>query len=319
MTGKTISHYHIIEKLGEGGMGEVYLAEDTKLKRKVALKFISQEITANKEATQRFEQEAQAAAGLNHPNIVTIYEVGEFENQTYISMEYVEGESLREKIPDSPLSIHQKDGGRSVDNIIDITILICEGLSKAHKARISHRDIKPENILIDEDGRVKIVDFGLATLKGSGKEERETLTSGTVYYMSPEQVQGAPVNHQTDIWSLGVVLYEMIAGKRPFEGDFDQVIIYDIINQEPDPIAFGESKHQDELMELNKIVKKALTKKPEDRYQHIEKMLDDLKSIRDTELLKEKNQQKLKKRTNVYRLVLGFIIILLACIYITQY
>ncbi|MCK4826657.1 serine/threonine protein kinase, partial [bacterium] len=191
MIGKTISHYKIIKQLGAGGMGEVYLAEDTKLKRKVALKFLPPQLTVDKEAKARFEREAQAAAALNHPNIVTIFEIGEFKNQIFIAMEYVAGDTLRTKIDEGQLTI---------DESINITNQICEGLVKSHQAGIVHRDIKPENILIDSDGHVKILDFGLAKLKGAGKLTKETSTLGTVFYMSPEQVGGKGVDQRTDIW-----------------------------------------------------------------------------------------------------------------------
>jgi serine/threonine protein kinase len=224
MIGKLISHYRIIEKLGEGGMGEVYLAEDLKLERKVAIKFLPQYMTRDKENVERFEREAKAAAALNHPNIVTIYEIAEVDNQTFIVMEYIDGQSLRTKI---------ENGISDLDEILDIINQICDGLSEAHKADIVHRDIKPENILIDKNGRVKILDFGLAKLKGVSKLTKETSTLGTIHYMSPEQVQGKEVDYRSDIWSLGVVLYEMLTGKIPFSGDYEQAIIYSILNENP--------------------------------------------------------------------------------------
>ena len=264
MIGKTISHYKILEKLGEGGMGVVYKAEDTKLERKVALKFLPSHTTTDKEAVKRFEREAKAAAALNHPNIITIHEISEFEGQTFITIEYVEGKSLREKVSDSPLSI---------DETINITVQICEGLSKAHQAGIVHRDIKPENILIDEDGRVKIVDFGLAKLKGVGKLTKEKSTLGTIHYMSPEQTRGEEVDNRADIWSVGVVLYEMITGQCPFKGEYEQAVIYSILNEDPEPVT---GLRMDISVELERILKRALAKRPSERYQHIDDLLVDL-------------------------------------------
>jgi serine/threonine-protein kinase len=206
MVGKTISHYKITEKLGEGGMGEVYLADDTKLDRKVAIKFLPEHLTKDKENVERFEREAKAAASLNHPNIVTIHDVIEEDDPTTagrqicIVMEYVDGKSLRDVIREYKLGS---------DKIIDIISQIGEGLSKAHKAGIVHRDIKPENIIIDKGARVKILDFGLAKLKGVSNLTKDSSTLGTVHYMSPEQIQGKEVDHKSDIWSLGVVLYEI--------------------------------------------------------------------------------------------------------------
>ncbi len=179
MIGKTISHYKITEKLGSGGMGVVYLADDTKLKRQVAIKFLPEHLTKDKENVQRFEREAEAAAALNHPNIITIFDVIETDGQICIIMEYVNGKSLREKIDDKNLAIEE---------ILNITNQICEGLSEAHKAVIVHRDIKPENILIDSRGRVKILDFDLAKLKGVSKLTKETSTLGTIHYMSPDNI-----------------------------------------------------------------------------------------------------------------------------------
>jgi eukaryotic-like serine/threonine-protein kinase len=221
---KIISHYKVIEKLGEGGMGEVYLAEDLKLERKVAIKFLPQHLTKDKENLERFEREAKAAAALNHPNIVTIYEIAEDDDQTFIVMEYIDGESLRDKI---------NRGISNLDEIISLCKQICEGLQEAHKAGIVHRDIKPENILIDKNDRVKILDFGLAKLKGVSKLTKETSTLGTIHYMSPEQIQGIEVDHRSDIWSLGVVLYEMLTGELPFKGDYEQAVTYAILNEDP--------------------------------------------------------------------------------------
>jgi non-specific serine/threonine protein kinase len=224
MIGKTFSHYKIIEKLGEGGMGEVYLADDLKLERQVAIKFLPEHLTKDKENVERFEREAKAAAALNHPNIVTIYEIAEEDDQTFIVMEYVDGKSLRKVINEYKLGL---------DKVIDIISQISEGLLQAHQAGIIHRDVKPENIIVGRDARVRILDFGLAKLKGVSKLTKESSTLGTIHYMSPEQLQGREVDHRSDIWSLGVLLYEMLTGELPFKGDYEAAIIYEILNAEP--------------------------------------------------------------------------------------
>jgi serine/threonine-protein kinase len=228
LIGKTISHYKITEKLGQGGMGEVYLAQDTKLKRQVAIKFLPEHLTKEKENVERFEREAEAAAALNHPNIITIHEISEHDDQIFIVMEYVDGKSLRELITDEQPLHHEK--------VTDIILQICEGLIKAHQADIVHRDIKPENILIDSDNRVKILDFGLAKLKGVSKLTKDTSTLGTIYYMSPEHLQGKKVDHKSDIWSFGIVMYELLTGEPPFSGDYEQAVSYAILNEKIKPI-----------------------------------------------------------------------------------
>ena len=250
MLGKTISHYKITEKLGEGGMGEVYLAEDLKLERKVAIKFLPQYMTRERENVDRFEREAKATAALNHPNIVTIYEIAEENTQTFIVMEYIDGVSLRTKI---------NNGFSDPNEILNITNQICDGLSEAHKEDIVHRDIKPENILIDKNGRGKILDFGLAKLKGVSKLTKEASTLGTIHYMSPEQVQSKEVNHRSDIWSLGVVLYEMLTAKVPFTGGYEQAVIYSILNDHPKiPVEV--------IPDLKHIITTCLEKDPAKRY-----------------------------------------------------
>jgi len=266
MIGKTISHYKILEKLGEGGMGEVYLAEDFKLKRKVALKFLPHHLTVDSEARERFTHEAQAASVLDHPNICTIHEINETDDgQSYIVMAYCEGETLREKIDRGPLKI---------DVAIAITIRIAEGLVAAHEREITHRDIKPANIMINKDGVVKIVDFGLAKLASQSKLTKTSEIVGTTTYMSPEQALGQTVDHRSDIWALGVLLYEMITGRVPFEGEYEQSVMYSIINVDVEPVT---GLRTGVPMELERIITKALMKDPNQRYQHIDEMLVDLK------------------------------------------
>ncbi len=228
MVGKTIKHYKIFEKLGEGGMGIVYKAEDTKLKRTVALKFLSPELTFDSKAKQRFMQEAQAASALDHPNICTIHEIDETDTgQMFIVMSHYEGQSLADIIgahPSVPLPI---------EDAIDYAIQIAQGLTRTHEAGIVHRDMKPANIMVTDRGEVKIVDFGLAKLAGHIRPTDIGSSLGTVAYLSPEQSESEKTDERADIWALGVILYEMLTGQAPFQGEADQVIIYSIVNEEP--------------------------------------------------------------------------------------
>jgi serine/threonine protein kinase len=227
MIGKTISHYKIIEKLGEGGMGIVYKAEDSKLKRQVALKFLSPKSLSGEEEKNRFKREAQAAASLNHPNIATVFEIDEYEGDMFIAMEYIEGQNLKQMVESGPLKL--KD-------VVRIGSQIAEGLHAAHTKDIIHRDIKSANIMITENGQVKIMDFGLAKLSNVSMLTQEGTTVGTVSYMSPEQTHGESVDYRTDIWSLGVIIYEMVSGQLPFKGQYDSAVIYSIMHEEAEPI-----------------------------------------------------------------------------------
>jgi eukaryotic-like serine/threonine-protein kinase len=267
--GKTVSHYKILEKLGEGGMGVVYKAEDSKLKRTVALKFLSPDLTRNPEAKERFVHEAQAASALDHPNICTVYEVNETEDgQIFIAMACYEGETLKKKIDAGQLKI---------EKALDIAAQIAQGLAKAHEQGIVHRDIKPGNIILTNDGVVKIVDFGLAKLSGVTKLTRTGSTLGTMAYMPPEQLQGSPVDARADIFSFGVVLYEMLTGVAPFRGDHEAVLIYSIINTEPEPLQLYVPDVPSELLH---IVGRTLEKDPRDRYQNMADILIDLRRLR---------------------------------------
>jgi len=263
---QTISHYKIIKKLGQGGMGEVFLAEDTELRRKVALKFLPPHFTSNAALKARFKREAQAAAALNHPNIVTVHEIGEHNGVSYIVMEYVEGASLKDLNEQRELSL---------DKALDFVIQICSGLGKAHQAGVWHRDIKPANILINRDGRVKIVDFGLAKLQDETQLLTQTgTTMGTPHYMSPEQAKGERVDQRSDIFSTGVVLYELLTGQRPFKGESQPAILYAISYATPAPLA----NHNSNLpASLQRMVDKALAKDPRQRYQQIDGLLADLR------------------------------------------
>jgi len=265
MIGKTISHYKILEKLGEGGMGIVYKAQDLKLKRKVALKFLPPDLTRNKEAKKRFIQEAQAASALDHNNICNIYEIGETEDdQIFIAMACYEGKTLKQKIEHGPLK---------VEEAVDIAVQITQGLSKAHEKDIVHRDIKPANIFITNDGIAKILDFGLAKLSGQARLTKTRTTVGTVAYMSPEQTKGEEVDTRTDIWSLGVVLYEMLTVRLPFEGEYEQSVIYSIINTNPKSARDVNSSIPEDL---DMIVNRCLQKDPKDRYRNASELISDL-------------------------------------------
>ncbi len=267
MIGKTLSHYKILEKLGEGGMGIVYKAEDNRLDRTVALKFLAPQAIGSDEDKERFMQEAKAAAALNNPNICTIFEIDEVDGQSFIAMECVEGVSLKTRIGTGPLK---------VDEALGVAQQIAAGLHEAHEKGIVHRDIKPANIMITGKGQVKIMDFGLAKSPGRAKLTKTHTTVGTVAYMSPEQSRGEKVDQRADIWSLGIVLYEMLTGRLPFAGDYEQAVVYAILNNSPEPVTALRSGIP---LELERIVNKALSKKPDERYQHIDDMLVDLKSI----------------------------------------
>jgi len=267
MIGKTISHYQILEKLGEGGMGVVYKAQDTKLDRIVALKFLPKHLLCDEEAKTRFAHEAKAASALNHPNITTIHEIDEAEGECFIAMEYIEGKSIKELV---------EEKGLSIEEILRIAIQIAEGLSKAHQKDIVHRDIKSDNILLTHDGLAKIMDFGLAKLKGVTKLTKTGTTLGTLQYMSPEQAQGKEADHRSDIFSFGVVLYEMITGQLPFKGEHEAAVIYSIVNETPEPLA----RYKANVPEgLQRMVDKALQKDPNTRYQTAADITADLKGL----------------------------------------
>jgi len=269
MIGKQILHYKITDKLGEGGMGVVYKAEDTKLERTVALKFLSLASIGDEEK-KRFKREAKAAASLNHPNIATVFAIDEADDQTFIAMEYIEGQSLEQMV-----GAHGGVPLRS-DDAIDYATQIAAGLQAAHEKGIVHRDIKSANIMVTDKGVVKIMDFGLAKLTNRSKMTQLGTTLGTISYMSPEQAQGRKVDHRSDIWSLGVVLYEMISGQMPFKGDYEQAVIYSILHEEPEPLTALRSGVP---IALDGILAKALAKDPKTRYQHVDELPADLQGL----------------------------------------
>lgn len=269
MIGKTISHYEILAKLGEGGMGVVYKAWDTKLDRTVAVKFLPRELMVDPDARVRLTREAKAASVLDHPNICTVHEIDEIEGTSFIVMGYVEGQNLSEKTATQPLALEQA---------LDIAIQVGEGLAEAHEKGVVHRDIKSSNIMVTPKGQAKITDFGLATGTEVKALADAATTGGTLAYMSPEQARGDAVDHRTDIWSLGVVLYEMVAGHLPFKGDYREAILYSILNESPLPVSAVRS---DVPGELERIISKTLAKPAEERYQHVDELISDLKGIKE--------------------------------------
>jgi serine/threonine-protein kinase len=267
MTGESISHYLVLEEIGSGGMGDVYRAEDTQLKRTVALKFLPRDLALDEEARQRFVHEAQAASALDHPNIGTIYEIDEVDGKFFIAMACYEGGTLRDRIAAGPLPISEAT---------DIATHLARGLAKAHEKGIVHRDIKPANVMLTDDDRVKIVDFGLAKLAGKTLLTRTGTTLGTVSYMSPEQASGKDVDHRSDIWSIGVILHEMLAGDRPFNGEYEQAVVYSVLNTSPDYIT---SLRPETPQALEKIIDKALEKDPNRRYQNCDELVAELEMV----------------------------------------
>ncbi|MEW6732838.1 MAG: serine/threonine-protein kinase, partial [Acidobacteriota bacterium] len=287
MIGQDLSHYRILDRLGAGGMGEVYLAEDTNLGRQVALKLFSAEFANNEARVQRFEREARAASTLNHPNIITIHEIGQVNGVHFIATEYINGKTLRQQISNGRIEPREA---------LEIALQVASALTAAHQVGIVHRDIKPENIMIRPDGYVKVLDFGLAKFieRASPSSNSETTSGattifkddsgksgvliGTPKYMSPEQVRGLKLDARTDIFSLGIVIYEMITGSTPFQGATVSDLIVAILNREP-PLLISHSI-EGVPTELERIISKSLCKDREERYQNTKELLTDLKSLK---------------------------------------
>ena len=277
----TVSHYRIVSKIGAGGMGEVYLAEDSRLGRKVALKVLSADLARNEDRVRRFEQEARAASALSHPNILTIFDIGKEDSTHFIATEFIEGQTLRSVLT---------RGRMKVGEVLDIALQAASALAAAHAAGIIHRDIKPENVMVRPDGLVKTLDFGLAKLieaqAPSADSGARTIAKantdpgtvmGTAAYMSPEQARGQTVDARTDIFSLGVVIYEMIAGRAPFDGETASHVIVSILEKEPAPLTRSSPDAPDEL---ERIVTKSLAKDKDERYQTVKDLLIDLKRLK---------------------------------------
>ena len=287
-------------------MGVVYKAEDTTLDRSVVLKFLPEQLLRDEEAKRRFVREAKAASALNHPNISTIYEIGEEAGQSFISMEYVDGKSIKELLNQKTLA---------PDEILEIAMQVCQGLISAHDKGIVHRDIKSGNIMVTTRGQAKIMDFGLAKLSGQTTITKTDTTMGTVAYMSPEQARGETLDHRTDIWSLGVVLYEMLTGGLPFKSTYDQAVIYSIINEDPMPVT---ESNQEVPESLNTIVKRALEKDPARRYQSIDQMLQDLQAVRNGFAVSGKRVTERKRRRIVFISVVALLAVIVAVV-LTQH
>jgi serine/threonine protein kinase/tetratricopeptide (TPR) repeat protein len=300
--GVLVAHYRILSHIGSGGMGEVYLAEDTRLERKAALKFLPRDCCNEESLRARFFREAQSAARLNHPNIVTIYEVSEFQKRPYIAMEYIQGKTLKELIsPD----------GMEINKTIELAVQICDGLAEAHNAGLIHRDIKPANIIIDEKGRAKILDFGLARLKGDKKITHTGTTIGTIDYMSPEQLKGEETSHLSDLFSFGTLLYQMLIGRLPFAGDYEASVIYAIVNEPVRPIA---EIRPDIPTELANLVSSLLEKNPQKRCQSASEVASLLHRLSPTKSISTQKRRPGKWNVSsvIYYLMTIAVLILLA-------
>jgi serine/threonine protein kinase len=308
MIGRTILHYKIFEKLGEGGMGIVYKAEDTKLKREVAIKFLPKSFNVSEKDKQKLKTEAQIAAGLNHPNIATVYAIEESGDDTFIVMEYVQGSELKEVIRNSP------QRKINLNDFLNYAIQIAEGVNAAHKKGIIHRDIKSSNIMLSDDGRIRVMDFGLAQIHGDPLVTKKGSTPGTTAYMSPEQLRGEEVDFRSEIWSLGIVLFEMLTGQQPFQGNFDQAIIYSILHEKPKSIKKINPNVSDEL---EQVFLGCLEKDKRKRIQSADELLKRLKEIQSNTSIRSSNKfspsrLKISKAGLVVSTIIVAVLIILA-------
>jgi serine/threonine protein kinase len=271
MIGKIIAQYKILEKMGEGGMGVVYKVQDTKLDRLLALKFLPPNLTVKESDKARFLQEAKAASSINHPNVCVIHDIQEHDEQQFIVMEYVEGQTLRETIGTSGSLVPK------IKDVINYALQIAAALEAAHNKSVIHRDIKSENIMVTKTNQIKVMDFGLAKLKGSLKLTKTSSTVGTLAYMAPEQIEGKATDARSDIFSFGVVLYEMLTGKLPFNGEYESALMYSILNDDPEPV---ENYRGDISSDLVHVLNRSLEKDPEDRYQTMHDVVIDLNRVK---------------------------------------
>jgi serine/threonine protein kinase/tetratricopeptide (TPR) repeat protein len=301
MVGQTISHYKILEKLGEGGMGVVYRAHDTKLDRDVALKFLPPNLTASPEELTRFEQEAKAISALNHPNIATIYDVDEVNGQRYLVLEYIPCGTLKSRLK----QLKSEDKDFSVSEVLDYGVQIAEGLAHAHRHGIIHRDVKTENMMLTGEGKVKLTDFGLAKLRGSVQITKTGSTLGTAAYMSPEQIRGEEIDQRSDIFSLGIVLYELVTSHLPFRGEFEAALSYSILNENPPSI---KSLRQNVPQALEQIINRCLEKDKSKRYQIANEIISELKNVeRD---LSRSTKRSEDRSTNMRWIVAAAVVVL---------
>ncbi|MCP4566879.1 MAG: protein kinase [FCB group bacterium] len=305
--GLKINHYTIVEKIGGGGMGEVYLADDSRLRRQVALKFLPVNCCHDKDLKERFQREARAAGTLNHPNILTIHDINEYKDRPYIVMEYFPGKSIKEMIRNEKFTPAKT---------INIAVHILNGLECAHRAGITHRDIKSDNIMVDDRGLVKIVDFGLARIEQEAGLTEKGSTLGTLSYMSPEQAQGQSADHRSDLFSLGVVLYEMIAGRLPFRGEHISAIINSILNDEPEDITHHAESVPPKLVD---IINRLLEKTPEKRFQSADQVSEDIRGLTGVrEIADFQNRSRVRSRLKPYFIMTGIFVVIVACLYYFQ-